>query len=85
MYPVEFQEMNRVLGSESEEFDSLPVFTDGRECISCWQMSWKERLSALLFGKVWLSVKTGDTQPPCYLQVGDTMFESESNPSCKTY
>lgn len=58
MYPVEFQEMNRVLGSESEEFDSLPVFTDGRECISCWQMSWKERLSALLFGKVWLSVKT---------------------------
>jgi hypothetical protein len=31
-------------------------------------MTWRERISALLFGKVWLYVHSGLTQPPVALQ-----------------
>jgi len=31
-------------------------------------MSWRERLSALLFGRVWLALLSGETQPPALVQ-----------------
>jgi hypothetical protein len=47
----------------------LPVWASDQQCISRWRMSWSGRLSALLFGKVWLGVNIGKhTQPPVYLQ-----------------
>lgn len=45
----------------------LPVYVDGKQCVSCWQLSWKEKLSALLFGRIWLYVLSGETQPPVAL------------------
>lgn len=71
MRPVQFKYANRMLAPPDVEYsenvariDSLPVWSDGEQCVSCWQMSLRERLSALVFGRVWLSLLSGATQPP---------------------
>jgi len=79
MKPTQFEYANRQLGPPSEflercdrrsplelhveGIDPLPVWTDGEQCVSCWRMSLRERLAALLFGRVWLTVLSGSTQP----------------------
>jgi len=40
-------------------------------------MSWRERFSALFFGKVWLSVYSGQTQPPVWLMATKEIFKEE--------
>jgi hypothetical protein len=42
-----------------EQCGDLYVHTDGNQCISLWTCSWKERLSILLFGNVWLYTYSG--------------------------
>ena len=78
MKPISFQEYNAVLqkppNMTDEECGSLTVYRDGKQCISCWKMSVKERLSALIFGKVWCWVLSGNTQPPITLAVTKTIF-----------
>ncbi len=71
MQAVQFDLSNKVLRPSGAEYSDnvtevvdLPVFTNGEQCVSCWKMSWRERLSALLFGRVWLQVLSGETQPP---------------------
>lgn len=79
MIPVKFPEANKNLlkphNMTDAECSSLWVYTDGMQCISCWKLSWKQRLKALLFGKVWLSVRSGVTQPPVWLDCDKTVFE----------
>lgn len=79
MVPVKFKEANRKLlkpeGMTDEECSALWVYTDGKQCISCWKLSWKQRIKALLFGRVWLSVLYGGTQPPVWLDCDKTVFE----------
>lgn len=41
--------------------------------ISCWKMTWKERLQVLVSGKVWLWI-WGDNHPPVGIET-DTKFE----------
>jgi len=81
MLAIKFKEANKnLLKPESmtdEECGSLWVYSDGRECISCWRLTWKERIKALLFGKVWLSVLSGHTQPPVWLACDNTVFVKE--------
>jgi len=83
MLPIKFKEANKTLlkpeSMTDEECRSLPVFTDGVACVSCWKLSWKERLFALIFGKIWLSVLSGKTQPPVWLACADTVFTEESD------
>lgn len=83
MTPIKFKEVNRTLlkpiSMTDEECYSLPVFTDGSSCVSRWKLSWKERLSILLFGKIWLVVISGKTQPPVYLDCSRTVFEEVSS------
>lgn len=71
MEPIKFKQANKELlkpqSMTDEQCGSLPIFTDGNECISLWKMTWKERLSALLFGRVWVWVVSGRTQPPIAL------------------
>lgn len=81
MIAIKFKEANKnLLKPESmtdEECGSLWVYSDGRQCISCWRLTWKERIKALIFGKVWLSVLSGYTQPPVWLACDDTVFVKE--------
>ncbi len=46
----------------------LPVFRDDKEVISCWKMSFRERLRVLVTGVVWLRV-LGRSHPPLALEV----------------
>lgn len=78
MNPINFKEATVVLrkpeNMTDEECGSLPVYTDGIHCVSCWKMSLKERIAALLFGKVWLIIMSGHTQPPVLLSCEKTVF-----------
>jgi len=78
MEPVNFEHANKNLlkpqGMTDEECGSLPVYTDGKECISLWKMTWRERFSALFFGKVWLFIYSGFTQPPVALMACREIF-----------
>ena len=78
MEPIKFKQANKELlkpqGMTDEQCGSLLVFTDGDECVSLWKMTWKERLSALLFGKVWVWVISGNTQPPISLWATREVF-----------
>lgn len=80
MIPAPFPEQNKTLtkpqGMTDEECGSLPVYNDGQQSVSCWRLSWRERLTALWHGRVWLQVYSGRTQPPVSLTVAKTIFRS---------
>jgi len=78
MKPIYFEEATKELkkpdSMTDEECSSLWTWNDGKQSISCWKMSWKDRIKALLYGKVWIGVHSGPTQPPVWLDCDDTIF-----------
>lgn len=84
MQPIYFPEANRTLNKPAsmtdEQCGSLTVLTDGKQCVSCWRVSWRERLSILLFGRVWLWVISGTTQPPVAMEGSRTIFLPPGRP-----
>lgn len=82
MKAIKFKQANLNLlkppSMTDEECSSLWVYTDGNQCISCWKMSFRQRLSALFFGKIWLSVLSGQTQPPVWVDCVKEIFKEEN-------
>ena len=74
MKPIKFKESNVTLTGEGE-IKNLPAFRNGEHIMSCWKMNLKEKISALIFGKVWLIVKSRKTQPPVSINIGRTGFK----------
>ncbi len=80
MLPINFPEATKVLGDNGyrseavTDIRSLPVWSDGEQCISLWQMSWRERISALFFGRIWVHVLSGSKQPPIALSTDRNIF-----------
>lgn len=76
--PIKFPEANKNLlkphDMTDEECSSLWVYSDGEQCISCWKLTFWQRIQALLFGRIWLSVLFGQTQPPVWLDCSKTVF-----------
>ena len=59
--PANFPEANSVqLGFERDDgpdVEDLPVLLmDGAHSVSCWRLTWRERLAVLFTGVAWLSV-----------------------------
>lgn len=79
MIPVKFAEANKNLlrpnSMSDEECKALWVFTDGSICVSRWHLSWRDRIRALWYGHIWLTVHSGGTQPPVRLDSDVTIFE----------
>lgn len=82
MKPIKFPEFMKVLGAPQQwdkevygECKELPVYLFDGQVISCWKMSWKERLRALLWGKLWVFVFSGQTQPPIAFSVEKEIFK----------
>jgi hypothetical protein len=80
MEPIKFPQANKDLlkpadWPEDKECGTLPVLANDEVCISLWKMSWRERFSALFFGKIWLFVYGGYTQPPVALMAQLEIFE----------
>ena len=81
MKPFKFEQANKNLlkpeNMTDEECSSLWVYNDGTRCVSCWRLTWKERLKVLFFGRVWLTVLSGESQPPVWLFCDKTVFVKE--------
>lgn len=61
MKPIEFPEQNCIYAKNQPEYIPLPVFkadTPQGECISCWKLSFSERLRVFFGGKIWVSMFT---------------------------
>jgi hypothetical protein len=59
MKPVEFKHQNTVFAKNQPEYLPLPALkldTPEGEVVSCWKLTFKERLRVLIFGEVWLSL-----------------------------
>ena len=54
MKPIEFEQQTCVLAKDQPQYQPLPVYDDGEQMISCWSLTWWERLSLLLTGRLWL-------------------------------
>jgi hypothetical protein len=65
-----------------EECSSLAIYNDpeGIFCLSAWKPSLSERLSILFFGRVWVWVLSGHTQPPISLLGTRTVFPKKAAP-----
>lgn len=78
MKPIDFPQSTKVLQKPStmsdNECSSLHVWNDGKQCVSCWKPTFKERMNILFGGKVWLGVFSGKTQPPVFVS-GEMVFE----------
>ena len=78
MKPIDFKQSTKVLqkpGTLSDaQCGALPVWCDGKQCVSCWKPSIKERINILFGGNVWLGVLSGKTQPPVFV-AGERVFE----------
>lgn len=59
MKPVKFKEHNVVFAENQKEYLPLPAFKNDSphgEVISCWKLSWVERLRILFTGKLWVEL-----------------------------
>lgn len=57
MKPIEFKEQNIVVAKDQPEYQPLPALigeSQKGEVITCWNLSFKERLILLFTGKVWM-------------------------------
>jgi len=57
MKPINFKGANTLFAKNQSKYKPLPALTiEGKEgyVISCWRLSFKERLKVLFFGRVWL-------------------------------
>ena len=78
MQPITFKQCNASFAKNQDQYIELPVFrtTDGM-VISCWKMTWKERLKAAFTGKIFLTLLTFNYPlQPQLLQV-DSPFTEE--------
>jgi hypothetical protein len=81
MKPINFPQSTKVLQKPSDMTDEeclpLPVWCDGKQCISCWKPTLIERLKVLFTGKVWIGILSGNTQPPVFVS-GENVFVKPS-------
>jgi hypothetical protein len=54
MTPIEFPEQNTVWAAKQEGFNPLPAYSNERETISCWRLTFRERIRLLFGGVIWL-------------------------------
>lgn len=59
MRPTVFSEVNCVYAEDQPEYLPLPVHkTPDGQVISCWKLTWRERLKIIFTGHLWWSVLT---------------------------
>jgi len=87
MKPVEFKHQNVVFAKDQPEYQPLPALrieSPEGEVISCWKMSFKERIKVLFFGRVWLSLMSFNKPlTPSYMAVNRKEVYSHSDDSVR--
>lgn len=80
MNPIDFPQAMRTLGAPegSTNVTPLRVWTDGRECISCWMPTEEERQWLAAGEPICLRLLSGGTMPPALLEVGSPFAEPDA-------
>lgn len=62
LMPVDFPERTHEVAKDQPEYRTLPAHLvpndEQGEMITCWQLSWRDRLKILFTGKLWASIWT---------------------------
>jgi hypothetical protein len=67
---LQFPEQTTVWAKHQPPYRPLPAYTDETETITLWSLTWRERLSVLLRGRIWLrQANYGQPLQPQALQV----------------
>jgi len=79
MKPLHFEEatieLKKPASMTDEECNSLWVHRSANgECISLWTVPFWQRVKFLFHGKLWLGILSGNTQPPVWLDMTETVF-----------
>ena len=53
MHPIEFKEQTIVWAKKQPPFLPLPAWSDERESITVWKLTWRERVTLLFTGHLW--------------------------------
>jgi len=91
MKPLEFEHQNTVFAKDQPQYQSLPALrledSPGGEVITCWGLSFKERLKILFTGKMWVSLMMfGKDVTPSYLSVNrEEVYYHPSDDAPKWY
>lgn len=56
MKAINFKESNKTYAKKQPEYFPIDVLDDDSQVISCWKLSFFERVRVLFIGKVWLSL-----------------------------
>jgi hypothetical protein len=59
MKPIEFKGQNVIIAKDQPQYQPLPALklkTPEGDIISCWELSFKERIKLLFTGKLWVSL-----------------------------
>jgi len=59
MKPIEFKQQNTVFAKDQPEYGNLPALkikSPEGEVISCWGLTFRERMRILFTGKIWVSL-----------------------------
>ena len=86
--PIDFKESNILLNvcEEHKKQGVLPIriarvkYADDIEAVvECWKLTLRERLLAVLFGKVWVSIMVDVRHvPPIYIECSKTFLNREA-------
>ncbi|MEE9471424.1 MAG: hypothetical protein V3W32_06850 [Gemmatimonadota bacterium] len=68
MKPTSFPEVNVIFAKDQAEYLNLPAWRsdgDDGETVTCWELTWRERLRLLLTGRLWIRMLAfqGPLQP----------------------
>jgi len=89
MKPVEFKHQNIVFAKDQPEYQplsALKIDAPTGEVISCWKLTFKERLKVLVFGRVWMSLMSFNKPlTPSYLAVNRKEVFSHPDDKIKWY
>lgn len=77
MKPITFKNMNMILGDEQNEYKPLPAQQISDDVIiTCWDVSFEEKIKILFTGKIWLGVMTyGKNLQPILLSTNKKTIE----------
>lgn len=71
MKAVKFKEQNVVFAEDQPEYTPLPALvlnTDDGQVVSCWKLSFRERVRVLFTGRIWMSLLSfGKPLTPSFL------------------
>lgn len=87
MKPVNFKQQNCVFAKDQKDYKPLPAFmTKDGMVVSCWRLSFAERLRVLLGGRVWVVIHTfNKSLQPQWLQTHSPFIQAKKTkgqPEC---